>query len=504
MTTTPTLSPPTGVRRWAMMAAGTAGSLVYVFALGAIGMALPHMQGAFSAAPDQIAWVVTAFIVAATLTMAVSGWFSARFGRRRVFLICIAGFTLSSIFCALADDLMTEVLARALQGLFAAPLSPLGQAIAIDAFPRERQGFATSLWALGSLWGSFLGPFAGGYLVELYGWPSIFYVIAASGVVSGVLSWVSLPETPREPERPLDWVGFGALTVFIGALTLTLSRGERADWFASTEIVVLAAVALIGLYVFIVHSLTTRRPFLDSRLLRDRNYVVAVTLMFVHGMYNFLPLFVLPLLLNGVMGYPLRTIGVVISMRAFGVVIGVLLIARLVDKVDPRILVLFGFVCLMIPQWAMSGWNQDVGWWDITLAMILQGIGSGVPFVTISTVAFSTLPTGLRTEGMSFFHLVNSLGIAMGATLIFNLVARFSQASHASLTAHVSPFNALFRSEVPGQVWGLGQRTDLAALSAEIARQSTMIAFNNAFFVSAVIGISVLPLVLLLRVERRS
>ncbi len=502
MTMAPTLSPPTGVRRWMMLAAGTAGGLIYVFALGAIGMALPHMQGAFSAAPDQIAWVVTSFIVAATLTMAVAGWFSARFGRRRVFLICIAGFTLSSVFCGLADDLLTEVLARALQGLFAAPLSPLGQAIAVDAFPREKQGIAISLWALGSLWGSFLGPFAGGYLVEFFGWPSVFYVIAATGLASGVVSWVFLPETPREAERPLDWVGFGALTIFIGATTLMLSRGERLDWFASTEIVVLGAITLGGLYVFVVHSMTTRRPFLDSRLLRDRNYVVAVTLMFFHGMYNFLPLFVLPLLLNGVMGYPLRNIGLLISMRAFGVIIGVSVIARLVDRVDPRILVLFGFLCLMAPQWAMSGWNQDVGWWDITWAMILQGIGSGVPFVTISAVAFSTLPTGLRTEGMSFFHLVNSLGIAIGATLIFNLVGRFSQASHASLTAHVSPFNELFRSETPGQAWDLGQQADLAALSAEIERQATMIAFNNAFFVSAVVGLGVLPLVLLLRVRR--
>ena len=502
MTAAPSPSPPTGVRRWMMLAAGTAGGLIYVFALGAIGMALPHMQGAFSAAPDQIAWVVTSFIVAATLAMAVAGWFSARFGRRRVFLICIAGFTSSSVFCGLADSLMAEVVARALQGLFAAPLSPLGQAIAVDAFPRGRQGFAVSLWALGSLWGSFLGPFAGGYLVELFDWPSVFYVIAASGVVSGVLSWVSLPETPREAERPLDWIGFGTLSIFIGALTLMLSRGERADWFASTEIVLLGAITLGGLYVFVVHSMTTRRPFIDSRLLTDRNYVVAVILMFFHGIYNFLPLFVLPLLLNGVMGYPLRTIGVLISMRAFGVVIGVSVIARLVDRVDPRILVVFGFVCLMIPQWAMSGWNQEVGWWDITWAMILQGIGSGVPYVTISTVAFSTLPTGLRTEGMSFFHLVNNLGIAMGATLIFNLVARFSQASHASLTPHVSPFNELFRSDAPGQPWDLGQQTDLAALSAEIERQATMIAFNNAFFVSLVIGLAVMPLILLLRVRR--
>ena len=502
MTMAPTLSPPTGVRRWMMLATGIAGGLIFGFALGAIGMALPHMQGAFSAAPDQIAWVVTSFIVAATLTMAVAGWFSTRFGRRRIFLICIAGFTLSSVFCGLAGNLMTEVVARAFQGLFAAPLVPLGQAIAIDAFPRGRQGFATSLWSLGALWGSFLGPFAGGYLVEFYDWPSVFYVIAAAGVVSGVLSWVFLPETPRETERPLDWIGFGALTIFIGALTLMLSRGERLDWFASTEIVVLGVITLGGLYVFIVHSLTTGHPFLDTRLLRDRNYVVAIVLTFFQGMYNFLPLFVLPLLLNGVMGYPLRTIGVLISMRSIGIVIGVAIIARLVDRIDPRILVLFGFVCLIAPQWAMSGWNQDVGWWDITWAMMLQGVGSGVPYVAISTVAFSTLPTSLRTEGMSFFHLLNSLGIAMGATLIFNLVARFSQASHASLTAHVSPFNEAFRGAAPGQSWNLAEAGDLAALSAEIGRQATMVAFTNAFYVSAVIGVAVLPLILLLRVRR--
>ena len=502
MTATPVAAPPAGLRQWMMMASGIAGTLIYVFAISAAGMALPHMQGTFSAAADQIAWVVTSFIVASTLVMACAGWLSTRFGRRRIYLVCIVGFTAASVLAGMADNLANEVVARTLQGLFGAPLAPLGQAISIDAFPRERQGFATSVWAMGALWGTFLGPLAGGYIVEHFGWPWVFYMIVPLGALSWLCSWVALTETPLEPERRLDWVGFIALTVAIGALTLMLNRGERLDWFASTEIVLTTVAAAGALYVFVVHSLTTRQPFLDTGLLTDRTYVLSILLVFIYGGYNFLPLFVLPLLLNDVMGYPLATIGLLLSTRSAGVLFGVVVIARIVDRFDPRIVILAGFICLIVPQWAMSTWNQDVGWWDISWAMILQGIGSGVPYIAISTVAFTTLPARLRTEGMTFLHLVTNLGIAIGAALMFNLVGRYRQTSHEELTAHVSPFNQAFRGASPGQSWNLAEAGDLAALSVEIGRQATMIAFTNAFYLSAVIGLAVLPLILMLRVRR--
>ena len=502
MTATHLDAPPTGLRRWLMMASGIAGTLIYVFAVSVTGMALPHMQGAFSAAPDQIAWVVTSLIVASTLSIACAGWLSTRFGRRRVYLVCIVGFTLSSALAGMADNLGSEVIARTLQGLFGAPLMPLGQVIAVDSFPRERQGFATSIWAMGTLWGTFLGPFTGGYIVEYLGWPWVFYVIVPLGALSWLCSWVALPESEREPERRLDWVGFVAFSVAIGALTLMLNRGERLDWFDSNEIVLSAIVTAGAFYIFVVHSLTTHRPFLDTGLLTDRTYVLALLLAFIYGIYNFLPLFVLPLLLTDVMGYPLPTIGLLLSTRTIGVIFGILVIAKLVDRFDPRLVILAGFISLVVPQWAMSTWNQNVGWWDISWAMVLQGLGSGVPWIAISAVAFTTLPARLRTEGMTFLHLINNLGVAIGAALMFNLVARYRQASHEELTAHVSPFNETFRAASPGQAWDLAEPGDLAALSAEIGRQATMIAFNNAFYVTALIGLAALPLIALLRVKR--
>lgn len=485
-----------------MVASGIGGAVMFVFAIAAIGMVLPHMQGAFAAAPDQIAWVVTSFIVASTLVMACTGWLCGRFGRRRIYLVSIVGFTASSVLCGLADDLTSEVMARILQGMFGAPLMPLGQAIAMDAFPPERQGFAVSVWTLGAMWGTVLGPLAGGYIVEFLGWPWVFYAIVPMGAVSGLCSWLALPETPLEEGRALDWIGFGAIAVAIGAFTLMLNRGERLDWFASTEIIVAGGLAAVALYVFVIDTMTTRHPFIDTRLLADRNYVVGLLLVFVHGAYNYLPLFALPLLLTEVMGYPLSTIGLVLSTRSIGLAFGVVVMARLVDRVDPRLVILFGFICLIAPQWAMSGWNQDVGWWDISWAMFFQGLGSGVPHVAISAAAVATLPVRLRTEGMSIFHLGMGLGTAIGAALLFNLVARYAQTSHEFLTAHVTPFNEALRSTAPQHAWDLAQRSDLAAISAEIERQATMIAFNNAFFLSAVVGFAVLPLILLLRIRR--
>ena len=493
-----TAAPAAGLRQWMTLASGIFGTLIFVFAMANIGMALPHMQGAFSAAPDQIAWVVTSFVVASTLTVACAGWFSSRFGRRTVFLVSIAGFTISSALCGIADNLVDEVVFRTLQGLLGAPLLPLGQAIAIDAFPRERQGLATSVWGMGAVWGTILGPLTGGYLVDNLGWQWVFLVIVPFGIVGTVMAWAFVPKSAPEIGRRFDWFGCAALSIAISAFMLLLNRGERLDWFDSQEIVIACAVAIGLFYMFLAHALTTRQPFVEPAMFKDWNYALALILVFIYGGYSLLPLFVLPLLLHDVLGYPLTTIGVLLGLRGIGVIIGLIVIARIVDRIDARVMVGMGFACLIIPQWVMSGWNQDVGWWDVMWIAALQGVGSGVAYVAISILAFSTVATQWRTEAMSFFHLLGNLGTAVGAALFFNLVARATQANHEVLRAHISPFNELLRFET----WDLAERADLASLNAEVMQQAALIAYNNVFYMSAVLGLVALPLVLVLRVRR--
>jgi DHA2 family multidrug resistance protein len=500
--TTAATAPPTGFARAMAVAAGMAGTFVYVMAISGAGMALPHMQGAFSSTPDEIAWVVTSFVVASAVSNSVSGWISGRIGRRPLQLICVLGFTVTSGLIGLADSLQLAVLFRILQGALGAPLVPLGQAIVVDAFPPARRGMASAIWGMGALWGGFFGPFLAGYIVEWADWPWVFMMAVPIGAATLLLSWLYVPDADRASARPMDWTGFATLTIAVGAFMFMLSRGGRLDWFESTETMVTAAIAFAFIYVFIVHSLTTELPFLPRRLLKNRNYAVSLVLMLIYGAYNYLPIFVLPLILTEVMGYSLPLIGVLLAMRAVGTFAGLIVITRLIDKVDVRVFILIGFGFLIVPQWMMGHWGVDVGWQTVLWVMLIQGIGAGIPFMGISAMANATIPSSLRTEAISLFHLVNNMGVAVGAALIFALLAHDIQENTSLLTQLVSPLNEVFRLSVPQSMVDLGDRGDLAALSAEIKRQATMVAFNGAFRLSAIAGLAVLPILLIAKVKR--
>ncbi|MDA0702907.1 MAG: DHA2 family efflux MFS transporter permease subunit [Proteobacteria bacterium] len=494
--------PPKGLRRWLIVASGILGTLLFVIAITGAGMVLPHMQGSFSAAPDQIAWVVTAFIVGAAVANVCVGWVSDRIGRRRLYLISLVGFTAVSALCGLADSLVTLVLLRVLQGIFGAALSPVGQAIVIDAFGRGRQGFGTSIHSMGATWGSFVGPFLAGYLAEYAGWRWVFFAAVPFGLLALAVSWYAVPRTEPAARRRLDWIGFMTLSLTIGAFMLMISRGNRLDWFDSAEIIAAGTLAAFALYVFVAHTATTAEPFVPLALFADRNFSIALLLIFVFGGYNYLPLFVLPLVLTEVAGYSLPLIGVLLGCRTFGVLIGILCIFRIADKADPRLLILVGFTALILPQWMMAQWGTDVTEASVVWAMVIQGFGSGIPYVGISALALATLPAELRVQGVSLLYLVYNLGVAIGAALLFNLLAQDLQASYELLSQLVSPLNEVLRLSVPKRLLDLSNADHLASLNAEIGRQSLMLAFNSAFLLTVAVGVGALPLILLARVRR--
>jgi DHA2 family multidrug resistance protein len=493
---------PRGLAKGLQIAAGVLATQLYVIAISGSGMALPQMQGAFSAAPDQIAWIVTAFIVASAMTNACAGWLGDRIGRRRLFLICIAGFTGASAACGFSESLETAVLARILQGGFGAPLTPLGQAISVDAWPRRRQALGTSVWSMGALWGSFIAPLAGGYLAESEGWPWVFLMSVPLGVLTFIVAWIAAPRNEGRARVHLDWMGFVTLILSIGALMYGLSRGERLDWFASGEIIAAAAIAVLASYVFIIHMSTTRRPFVPLDLFADRNYALALVFMFIYALYNYLPLFVLPIVMTGVMGLTLPVIGALLATRSFGTFTSMLVIVPVADRVDTRILLLVGFTALMAPMWMMARWGIDPSWAGIIVAMFLQGFGSGMPYVGISAMAFATLPTNLRTQGMSLMHLINNLGVAIGTTIVFSLLTREIQISRSALSQFASPYNEALQYGAARSAVHLDQAGGLAAFNAEIGRQAMMVAFNSTFQIVAYAGLVVLPLLLIARVRR--
>ncbi|HJV10392.1 MAG TPA: DHA2 family efflux MFS transporter permease subunit, partial [Burkholderiales bacterium] len=298
-----------------VLATCTAVTFLYSMSLTAVNVSLPQIQGALSATPDQIAWVMTSNLVATAVMTPLTGWLAARFGARRLSFACVASFAAASFASALAGSIETLVFWRAVQGAAGAPLVPLSQAIVLASYPRERHGAVISIFGIGSVLGPVVGPVLGGALAEAYDWRAVFYMMVPFALAALAACWMFIRDRETRQPMRLDWTGFLMLSAALAGLQLMLDRGERAGWFSSVEIVAWAALAGLGLYLFIVHTLTSARPFLDPRLLRERNFALGLVLIFVFGMLNFTPMTILPPMLEGIAGYPDSVIGWVLGAR---------------------------------------------------------------------------------------------------------------------------------------------------------------------------------------------
>src|SRR5690348_2605743 len=307
-------------------------------------VALPHMQGGLAATQDQITWVLTSYVIAAAITMPLTGWVSGRFGRKRIFIVAVVGFTIASGFCGAAQSLPQMVIFRLLQGVFGAALVPLSQAILLDVFPREQRGPAMALWGVGIMVGPVLGPTLGGYLTDEFNWRWVFYINLPVGALAWLGIALTIPETERDRDRPFDFFGFAMLSLGMGSLQMMLDRGSIKDWFQSTEITVQAALAALGFYVFAVHSATARHPFLHPHIFKDRNLVSSLVVGFVVGIVLLASAALLPPLLEGLMNYPVTTAGMVMGARGVGTMVAMLVAGRVVQRMDPRLLILVGFL----------------------------------------------------------------------------------------------------------------------------------------------------------------
>ena len=470
----------------------------YAFTWNSVSVALPQMQGSFSATTDQITWVAISFVIGSALMTGSIGWLSARFGRKQLFLFAIAGYVVSLFGCGMATTLGEEVVWRFLQGLVGAPMLPLGQAIAVNAFPRDRHGQATSLWALGFVSANVFSPVISGVLVEDYGWPWIFYVTAPVAIAAFIASCYLVPKSLKDP-HPMDWTGFIALIVGVGMLQLLLARGQREDWFDSMEITVEALVAAIAFYVLVIHTITARRPFVDRSLFSDSNYALGQIFIFTIGAVMFLPLLLQSLLMQQIAGYPPIETGYLLLPRGIGSVIGLLIMSQLRDKIDPRPIILFGLIFTALPAWYMSQWTVDVGTWDIAWPNFVQGCAASAIWTPLNRLVLSNLDKRAQDQGYALFYLNFDLGSAMGTSAIIGLHARHSQINHAYLSEFVNPFNELFRSNVGSGLWSITGSSGLAAIEQEITRQSTMIAYNNSFLVIALSMAALIPFILLFR-----
>jgi DHA2 family multidrug resistance protein len=461
-------------------------------------VALPYMQGSLAATTDQINWVLTSYIVAAAIATPVTGFLESRLGRKRLFLIAVAGFTGASVLCGIAISLPEMVLFRLLQGVFGASLVPLSQAVLLDSYPKEKHGSAMAMWGVGVMVGPILGPTLGGWLTESYNWRWVFYINVPIGILTFVGLSAYLSET-RTSKGSFDWFGFAMLSIALGSFQMMLDRGEQLDWFSSTEIVIEAVLAVLAFYLFLVQTFTVSEPFIDPRIFRDRNFSVGLCFIFVVGIILLASLALITPYLQNLMGYPVVTAGIVLAPRGVGTMVAMMIVGRIVDRVDPRVLLILGLLLTAQVLWEMTGFTPDVSEATLIRTGVLQGMGLGFMFVPLSTITFATLPASLRTQGTALYSLMRNIGSSIGISLVIFLLTRNTQLVHAELAARVTPFNDALAEVGPSHFWNMATMAGKAALNAEVTRQASVVAYANDFKLMMLVTLLALPLVLLLK-----
>jgi DHA2 family multidrug resistance protein len=439
--------------------------------------------------------------VASAVATPLTGWMSQRFGRKQLFLASIGGFTLASMLCGIAANLPEIVVFRLLQGVFGAPLIPLSQSQLLDINPPERHGQAMAMWGAGTLLGPILGPALGGYLTEHFSWRWCFYINLPIGIVALIGIWVFISHDRPTRARPFDFMGFGMLTLFVGAFQMMLDRGPSQDWFQSREIWTYAILAVIGLWIFIVHTITAEHPFLDRRLARDRNFVTATVFGFFVGVLLFSTMALLPPMLQVLLGYPVFASGLVMMPRGIGSWIAMIVVGRLVGRIDTRLILVAGLSLSAFALWQMMHFDLSMDSRPVVLSGLTQGIGMGLIFVPLSTLAFATIPASLRPEGSSVYSLIRNLGSSVGISLMQGLLTTNIQAMHASLTAHIVPSDPVISFGL-GAPLAPNSMAGAAALDAEINRQATMVAYVDDYKLMFFITLFCLPMLFLLRRPR--
>lgn len=473
-------------------------SLLHAVNMSTAYVALPNIQGNLSARPDQVGWIITAFVVATAVGTVLTGWLSGRFGRRRVFLGSIVGFTVTSALCGIAGSLEELVFYRILQGFVSAPLLPVSQAIMLDTYPRRLHGFAMSIWSLGMIMGPIVGPTLGALLTEYYGWRYLFSLNIPLGVAAFIAILITLPEAETR-KQALDWIGVTSLVIGVSFLQLMLDRGERLDWFNSTEILIEAAVAALALYIFVVHSLTHARPYINLSIFKDRNFVVGLSLIFMFGIAVFSSLFILPLFLQNIQDYPVLSAGWIVSVRGIGTMIAMMMGGTFADRFPAKYLILLGLCCVGFSNVAMTQWTDQVQIDEIIWVTIINGYGMGMMWVSLTTVTFSTLPQSFRVEGASLFALIRSIGASMGTSVIVAILVRSSQVNYIEMRNHINSFaDALNALGTPSN-WNLDTAVGIAALQKLVLAQAEMVAYLNAFVFLVAVAFVAMPLVFLLR-----
>lgn len=472
-------------------------TLLFGMTVTVANVVLPQIKGALSTTQDQVAWVVTFNLVATAIGTPLTGWLATRLGWRNLMTGAVAGFVISSILCGLAPSLGMLVLFRIAQGLFGAPLMPLGQGILLASFAKHHHPLVLMLWGIGGVIGPVLGPIAGGLVAESLGWRWVFFMIAPFGVLAMVVAWISLGHQERSRTAHLDWIGFAALAIAVACMQLVVNRGQRLGWFDSGEIIIETLGALVAFYVFFVHSATAARPFFDPGLIRDRNFALGIVLALGMGCLSYTPIVLFPPLLQELRGYPDSLVGLLLASRGIGNWLSFLIVVPL-TRAYPRTTLAAGLIIQGIAGIEMGQLSIDLTNGDVFWTNLLQGFGFGLAYTPMAVLVFSTLDVRLLTQGSAVFNMLRNIGSSVFISLSIVALIHTSAGSYDRMRDSVAPYAESFALPSVGQ-WEIDTLAGIATLSAEMQRQADMVGYTTAFFLFAAAAFVTVPFVLLFR-----
>jgi DHA2 family multidrug resistance protein len=493
----------TSTIRGLIIVAVMSATLIQVLDTTIVNVALPHMEGSLGATADEITWVLTSYLVASAILMPLTGYFTDKLGRKKYLLISIAGFVVASALCGAAINITQIVLFRLLQGAFGAALVPLSQAIMTDIFPEEERGTAMAIWGMGVMIGPVLGPTLGGYLTDIASWRWNFYINVPIGFISFLLAWYVVPDTEKK-ERRMDWLGLILISVCIGATQFFLDRGNQDDWLNSSTICIAVFLAIICFLGFLLHNLNNKQHVVfDLAIFNDRNFTIASIVMAMMGLGLFGTMVIAPMMLEKLFNYPVLTTGLVMAPRGLSAMISMMIVGKLIQRIDPRWLIISGI--LISGSGILIGTfynlNLSPGW--IIGPFLLQGLGLGMIFVPLSAVAFSTLPAKYRVEAAGLFSLLRTIGSSVGISIVMTLFTRQSQKAWNQLGGFITPYNPAVSHYL--QPLHVTTSSPLAAhiLAKTLAAQAQMVSFINIYAFITLSFLVMIPMVLLLKKPRQ-
>jgi DHA2 family multidrug resistance protein len=445
-------------------------------------VALPYMQGSVSASYDQITWVLTSYVIAAAIFTAPVGWLAARFGRKNLFIACLVGFTVTSMMCGVASSLTELVLDRFLQGMFGAALVPLSQSTMLDIYTVQQRGTAMSVWGMGVMVGPVIGPALGGYLTSMYNWRYVFFVNLPIGI-AGILGLMFfMPASESKSSMRFDWTGFAILALGLACLQIMLDRGEELDWFSSPEIIVTTVLAVLGLYLFVVHLMTARNSFIPRAAFGDLNFNAALITMFSVGITLLASSALMAPYLENLGNYPVAAAGYIMAPRGLGTMVAMLLAGRLTNRIDARLLMFFGYILLAVSTYMLEGWTPASAIPYMIETVIIQGAGLGFIFLPLQVVAFYTMSPALRTQGSALLSLFRNVGSAIGISVTAAVLDHQSQYEHAVLAQYVTPFSRPLQSGGSvGQILNPATKSGAAVLNSMIDTQAQIIGYVDDY-----------------------